>query len=280
MNIEGAPKPAPIVKPCQTDKTTETISHRKITGEISIQVFRNAEERKLVPPILSWKNTTTDPLVIEPKIVEVIKEVQVEVVKTIVKEPDMVPVEKMSQGTNTEQKPKPIYIINSISEQHRAAPVPVPRIQVSAESQTQTFSPKLEIQAKTSEFHLKPRSAAMSPVQPAAKVFNFKYEGSAKSSQGSNQTSPAVDKLERRLKIYEDQNVKLQMEIDSLKSKHSGLYSKLSEKTFESSGQFHAQIELLKKDNVQLKGLLDKMRAEASKIKDNSDKESKLRIVI
>lgn len=282
LTIEGEPQHKPEPKSLVEEKAIQTSQLPQKFGEISINGhLKLGEERKLVHPQLSWKNTLTDPFIIEPKIVEIIKEVPVEVIKEVVKEPDMVPVERISQGTNTEPKSRPQYTINSFSEFQREAPKPPVKILVTTEAQTFFTPPKLVMQDRTSEFHLKPKSAAPSPLKPTDKVFSFNYEGSAKSSQGgSNQTSPSMDKLQRRLKIYEDQNVKLQLEIDALKNKQTGLYSKLSEKTFESSGNFQTQIDQLKKDNTQLRSLLEKSRNEATKIKEQTEKEVKSRYVV
>ena len=44
-----------------------------------------------------------------------------------------------------------------------------------------------------------------------------------------------IDKLQNRIKIYEDKNIELMIELDKMKNQSSCLYSKLNEKQLESS---------------------------------------------
>ena len=195
----------------------------------------------------------------------------------------MVPTERVSLGTMTDPKPAPKYIISSISQfQREKSPPPLPKIKIVVHEETQTIftPPKLVIQDRTAEFNLKPRSAAPSPMQTTDKVFSFKYEGSGQTSnKNSGPSSPVVDKLQQRVKIYEDMNIKLRQEIEDLKNKQYGLYSKLNEKSFESAGQNHAQIELLKKDVAHLKVINERLRADAEKLKEKASSEVQVKMV-
>lgn len=275
--VKGISKPEmPVL-----EKSTETPVPAKVFGQVSISEFVTWQERKAILPSLSWKSTNTEALIVEPKIVEVIKEVPVEIIKEIVREPDVVPIERLSHGTNTDPAPKPRYTINSFAEFHREkVEKPVIKVSVSTDVQSISTPPKLVIQNKTSSIELTPKASTLSPMEPFSKVFTFNYEGSSKSSQGNSlEGSPAIEKLQRRLKIYEDQCLKLQMEVDSLRNRHSGLYSKLNEKASESASHYQSQIEALKKENVHFKGLCEKLKQEAEKSRLLAIEESNIKIV-
>ena len=289
-------------------QSSQTPTKEKILGKVLIGHFFQSVDRKRVLPILTWKNTITDPLVIEQKIVEVIREVPVEVIREVVKEAKMEPVErvakntmtdvklapkytissfaefqikhieKISKITMTDKKPTPNYSISTFTQIQRvkpSSPPPKPKQLISIETQTVFLPPYLVTQNQTTNLSIFPRSAALSPIVEARKVFNLKYEGTANPSSkpASNQASPNHDKIQRRLQIYEDQNVKLQMEIDTLKNKHNGLYSKLNEKSFESTSHYQVQVDQLKKENIQLKQTISQFKSEIDRIKELSQKE-------
>lgn len=229
------------------EKPVEVV--REIVKEVPVEVITEVLIEKDLPTIERVsKKIATDP--IEPEKVEVIIEryveklVEVPVEKEIIIE---VPVEKIVDRIVEIPVEKIIEVpIEVIKEVIKELPKPKPKTLISSSCQTEQINPPVHLQQTKIRELIVSAKPCLSPVDVSSKVFNLKYDGLSPkldSKLDSNESSPMVDKLQKRIKIYEDKNIELMMENERLKSQFSGVYSKLNEKQFETSGHHQKLID-------------------------------------
>lgn len=246
-----APEKRPLIE--QPFEGLNLKGKEKVIGEVSVGKWEEIGSAKK-----EVREKANDAKEIEPEyketIKEVIKEVVVEKTISVPVEASIPQIEKMTVSTSTPEPIKPTYSINSIAQFQC-------NDRIFHTNSTQTEKTPLEMELNTVTLKIPgmpPREALSSPLTPQTKLYSFSFNnlGSPKISRGSETSTPGtpsstnsqdVVKLQNRIKIYQDKNVQLAMELDQLKNQHSGLYSKLSGKTFESNSAHQQKIDSLKK---------------------------------
>jgi len=270
----------------QSSTQTERKEQRVDIGRVS------EVERKGIVKKYTTSESMTEPL--EPTIV------LQEVIREIIKEKDLPPVSRAevststnivkssTAATNTEQptvgkvdvgsfktfpRAKPAVVTSSSGTQTVRPPSP-PR-KMTTTMQTQTLippPPKLTLAAQTSTLTVSSKPSSPQLLSPT-QVFNYSYKCPSPKEKAPSpkpepvSPNPDYEKLLARLKIYEDQNVKLMMENDKLRNNQTGLYSKLSEKQFDSIYSHKDQTEALKKELSAAKEGFEKAKAEVIRLR-------------
>ena len=260
MSIKGQTR-EPIVT--EVIITKEVIVEKWI--EIPIEVIKEIIVEKVVEiPVEIIKELQVEVIkeVLVDRVVEKIVEIPIEVIREIIREKDRPIIETLSKSIQTENiKPEiiikeiPIEIIKEIpieiiKEVIKEAPKPAPKIVISVDTQTYTEPQKIEHDTSSLTTLNLITAKPIQKINLSHKTIDFAYQGIQSPRTGNNSLldvngggSPVADKLERRIKIYQDKNIELMMEIDRLKNQSTGLYSKLNEKQFETSGSHMKIIE-------------------------------------
>jgi hypothetical protein len=252
MSIKGQTR-EPIVTEVIIPK--EVIVEKWI--EIPIEVIREIFVEKVVEiPVEVIKELQVEVIkeVLVDRVVEKIVEIPVEVIREVIREKDRPIIETLSKSLQTEKIEPEIIIkeipIEIIKEVIKEAPRPAPKIVISVDTQTYTEPPKIEHDTSNLTTINLITAKKIQKINLSYKTIDFAYQGIQSPRTGNNSFldvngggSPEADKLERRIKIYQDKNIELMMEIDRLKNQSTGLYSKLNEKQFETSGSHMKIIE-------------------------------------
>ena len=252
MSIKGQTR-EPIVT--EVIITKEVIVEKWI--EIPIEVIKEIIVEKVVEiPVEIIKELQVEVIkeVLVDRVVEKIVEIPIEVIREIIREKDRPIIETLSKSIQTENIKPEIIIkeipIEIIKEVIKEAPKPAPKIVISVDTQTYTEPQKIEHDTSSLTTLNLITAKPIQKINLSHKTIDFAYQGIQSPRTGNNSLldvngggSPVADKLERRIKIYQDKNIELMMEIDRLKNQSTGLYSKLNEKQFETSGSHMKIIE-------------------------------------
>lgn len=225
--------------------------------EIPIEVIKEIFVEKVVEiPVEVIKELQVEVIkeVLVDRVVEKIVEIPVEVIREVIREKDRPIIETLSKSLQTEKIEPEIIIkeipIEIIKEVIKEAPRPAPKIVISVDTQTYREPPKIEHDTSNLTTINLITAKKIQKINLSYKTIDFAYQGIQSPRTGNNSFldvngggSPVADKLERRIKIYQDKNIELMMEIDRLKNQSTGLYSKLNEKQFETSGSHMKIIE-------------------------------------